>query len=157
MRVTTDRSKDITLADIMGPSKERKDMEAVVNHVKFTDADLVNPDNFVSSGEYNPHNVRPWLLHDCGFVLGVVFADSLQDALDEAIDDNRLDRYLVNIEDTSPNAEWRGYGATVDEVSEQLSSLGNASELFDLESLEVVELVNPPFSFVVLYNAHQTV
>jgi hypothetical protein len=37
---------------------------------------------------------------------------------------------------------------------ENISRLGNASEPFDVQALEIVELPNPPFSFVALFNAH---
>ena len=36
---------------------------------------------------------------------------------------------------------------------EGISRLGNASESFDIQALDAVELPNPPFSFVALFNA----
>ena len=119
-------------------------MHAEFNGITFTDADVVNPDAFIPAGDYNPHRVRPFLLHDHGFALAVVFADSLRDALDEAVDADRLDRYLVRCEDLD---DYPG--------GEGLSHLGNAGEPFDIESLSAVELPNPPFSFVALFNAHR--
>jgi len=120
-------------------------MQGKFNEITFTDNDLVNPDDFIPAGAYNPHRVRPWLLHDHGFVVAVVFADCLQDALDEAADHDRLDRYLVEDKDLAD------YGPD----EEGISRLGNAGEPFDIESLGVEELPTPPFSFVALFNAMQ--
>ena len=102
----------------------------------FSDADVLNIDNYIPEGDYNPHRVRPWLLHDHGRTLCVVFADCLQDALDIAADEDKLDRYAVS----EGNADHFAY-------------LGNAGEPFDIETLGCVELDNPPMSFAALYKA----
>jgi hypothetical protein len=117
-------------------------MTATFNEIKFSDDDVVNKDDFIPKGEYNPHNVRPWLLHDHGFTVAVVFASSLQDALDEAVDADKLDRFQVT------EAEMADYPD-----DEGIAFLGNASEPFDIEGLAAIELPNPPFSFVALFNA----
>jgi hypothetical protein len=117
-------------------------MSAVVSGVTFTDADVVNPEEFIPAGSSNPHHVRPFLLHDHGFVLAVVFAGCLQDALDEAADAGRLDRYQLGA------GELADYGPEEDGVAR----LGNAGEPFDVEGLDCIELPNPPFSFVALLN-----
>lgn len=119
-------------------------MDAVHQNIKFAHSDVVNPDDFIPAGEYNPHNVRPFLLHDHGFVVAVVFASCLQDALDEAADAGKLDRYDVGEEDHAD------YGPE----EEGITRLGNASEPFDIDTLGVLELPVPPFSFVALFNAH---
>lgn len=121
-------------------------MHAEYRQIKFADSDVVNPDDFIPAGNSNPHRVRPWLLHDHGFVIGVVFADCLQDALDEAADHERLNRYRVEDSDVAD------YGP--DEVG--ISRLGNAGEPFDIEALGVEELPNPPFSFAALFTAMQS-
>ena len=72
-------------------------MSATINEIDFTDDDVVNPDDYIPRGESNPHKVRPWLLHDHGFCLCVVFAESLQDAFDEAVDAGKLDDEDVQI------------------------------------------------------------
>jgi hypothetical protein len=110
----------------------------------FSDSDVVNPSDFVPKGEFNPHNVRPFLIHDHGFTVAVAFADCLQDALDAAVDEGKLDRFQV------PNEEL---AAMTEEEQERLSFLGNASEAFDIEGLDVIELANPPFSFASLFLA----
>ena len=118
-------------------------MQAEFNQITFTDSDVVNPDDFIAKGEYNPHNVRPFLLHDHGFVLAVVFADCLQDALDIAVDEGKLDAFQVSDKDMAD------YGPD----EEGISHLGNAGEPFDIEALDAVELPNPSFSFVALFAA----
>lgn len=117
---------------------------AKYKEVKFTDADVVNPDDYIPHNMgSNPHNVRPWLLHDHGTVLCVVFADCLQDALDEAADSGKLGSFSVSEADMDDYPDGNG-----------ISHLGNASEPFDIDSVEAIELPNPPFSFVALFNAH---
>lgn len=118
-------------------------MQATVNEIEFTDDDIVDIDSWIPAGEYNPHNVHPWLLHDNGFVLCVVFASNLQDALDAAVDANKLDHFLVD------DAQLAEYGPD----EEGITRLGNASEPFDIESVSFVELKNPPRSFVAQFVA----
>lgn len=113
---------------------------------QFSDEDFANPNDMIPAGEFNPHNVRTFLLHDAGFVVAVVFADCLQDALDEAVDRGKLDRFQVS------EAELKDYetGERSDVGSEWapegypeyrgITHLGNASEPFDIESLDVVEV-----------------
>lgn len=110
--------------------------------ITFSDSDVVNKDDFIPKGESNPHNVRPWLLHDHGFVLAVAFADCLQDAIDIAYDAGKLDRYKVE------GAELADYGPD----GEGLSYLGNGGAECDIESLGALELPNPKFSFCTLFD-----
>lgn len=117
-------------------------METITDQIKWTDADVVDLDDWIPDGEYNPHNVHPWLLHDHGFCLCVVFANCLQDALDIAVDNDKLDRFLIADDDLAdyPNEEG-------------IAHLGNAGEPFDIESLGFIELNNPPRSFCAQMNA----
>lgn len=119
-------------------------MQVTYQCFQFSDADVVNPDDFIAKGEYNPHNVRPFLLHDHGFTVAVVFAQSLQDAIDEAVDADKMDRYLIDPADMGDYPSEEG-----------ISFLGNASESFDIESLGAIELPNPPRSFVAQFAAAQ--
>lgn len=128
----------------------------IANGLSFDDSDVVNPDNCIFSGEYNPHNVRPWLLHDHGFTVCVVFADCLQDALDEACDEGKLDQYLIEEASNTPGtkgAPASDYPTLGTENEEGITRLGNASEPFDIETLSVVELQNPKRSFAAQYAA----
>lgn len=118
-------------------------MKAKFNEITFTDNDVVNPDDYIASGHSNPHRIRPWLLHDHGFTVAVVFADCLQDALDAAVDAGKLDAFQVSEDDLAE------YGSDEDGISR----LGNAGEPFDIEALGVEELPTPPFSFVALFSA----
>lgn len=121
-------------------------MQAEFNQIKFSDADVVNKDEFVPAGESTPPNVRPFLLHDYGFVICIAFASSLQDALDVAADEGKLDSFQVSEDDLAD------YG----EDEEGIARLGNAGEAFDIQALDTVELPNPAWSFVALFNAMQS-
>jgi hypothetical protein len=126
-------------------------MQATYQGITFSDTDIVNADDFIPHGESNPHNVHPYLLHDHGTCLGVVFADNLQDAWDIAVDSLKLTRYRVDMREESE--EWKDYGNTVDEAYDALTLLGNNCIPHDIETLSVVELPNPAFSFVALFTA----
>jgi hypothetical protein len=115
------------------------------NIPKFTDADVVNVEDWIPAGEYNPHKVRPWLLHDCGFTLAVVFASCLQDVLDIAVDNNKLDQFKIEESDLS---DYRDDG--------DIDYLGNACEPFDIDVVDCVELRNPPMSFRTLWKANNS-
>lgn len=133
----------------------------------FTDADVCNPDNFVPDGDYNPHNIHPWLLHDHGFTVAIVFASNLQDAIDEAVDEDKMDRYAIgdvdlldyHDDDCASKVRVPGTGniaaaaCTCDTPG--VSYLGNAGEPFDIETLGFVELQNPPASWAAQFEAHQ--
>jgi hypothetical protein len=118
-------------------------MTAKFNEITFSDSDVVNNGDFIAAGDFNPHRVRPWLIHDAGFVVAVVFASCEQDALDEAADAGKFDGLQVSEKDLND------YGPDEDGIAR----LGNAGELFDIQTLDMLELPNPPFSFVALFNA----
>lgn len=115
--------------------------------LSFSDDDVVEPTEFIPDGEYNPHNIHPWLLHDHGFPVAVVFASNLQDALDAAADADKLDRYLIAEE------EHAEYGIDTDEPT--CSFLGNDYKPYDIDTLGYVKLRNPPFSFCALFYAQE--
>jgi hypothetical protein len=123
---------------------------AKYNEIQFSDADVVNPDDFIPDGEYNPHNVRPFLVHDAGFPVGIVFASSLDEALDILADEGKLEAWELNPDDTYDNVT---YGLDTEEPT--CAFLGNDGKPFDIEALNVVCLPNPPFSFVALFQASQ--
>lgn len=108
----------------------------------FSDKDVANPDDWIPAGEYNPHNVHPFLFHDHGFTVAVVFAGNLQDALDTLVDENKIDGFQIAPEDLKDYPDEEG-----------ITYLGNASEPFDIESLGVVEMPNPARSFAAQYAA----
>lgn len=101
--------------------------------IKFSENDVVNIDDWIPAGECNPHNVRPFLLHDHGFVLAIVFADCLRDALDIAADKEKLDSFKIE------NDNMSDY-----EDDENIDYLGNDGKPFDIENVDVIELENPP-------------
>lgn len=83
-------------------------------------------------GEYNPHNVRAWLVYDEHGHLGVVLGSHEQEALDEAADSGVLDRLLMSDEDYQ---EYSSNG-----WDDSYIHLGNASEPFWSEYLGLIEI-----------------
>ncbi len=121
-------------------------MKAIIAHssleFSFVDSDVVNLEEFIAQGEYNPHDIHPSLLHDHGFTVAVVFASNLQDALDTAVDEGKMDRYAITDADDY-----------TEDDAEEFAYLGNAGEPFDIDTLGVVELDNPARSFAAQFNA----
>ena len=64
--------------------------------IRFDDSDIVNLDDAIWAGVYNPDNIRPFLLHNYGTVVAVVFARGINDTWVIARNCDRLDRYLIN-------------------------------------------------------------
>jgi len=112
----------------------------------FEDSDIVNPDDFIADGDYNPHNIRLWLIHDHGFTVGCAFASNLQDAFNELVDGDKLDSFQIG------ESDYANYDINSD--SPTCAFLGNASEPFDIEALGCVEILSPPMSIVGLFK-HQ--
>lgn len=89
--------------------------------------DVILPQHIEKS--YNPYNVRLWVIgHEFGAICAV-FACCEQDALDEACDKGELDCMLSEEQDYD---------------NEDLTSLGNASELFNLEYAWIAEVEFEP-------------
>lgn len=63
------------------------------------DAKSILANNVVLPGETNPHNVRPWLVISLFGPCGVVWADCMDDALDEIVDADLGKGFEVNVED----------------------------------------------------------
>lgn len=106
----------------------------------FTDADVCNLDEWIPEDESNPNKIRPWLFHDHGFTLAVVFAATLQDALDIAADEDKLDRYKLIVAELAEI-----------EDDERVSYLGNHGEPYDIEGLDYIALPNIRASFAVQF------
>lgn len=100
-------------------------MEFTLGPYKFTESDIANPEEFIPSGEFNPYNTRLYVLvGSYGYVVCVVFAHDIQEALDEAADLDFLDAYLVDEED---------FAEAIEEGCEgDFAYLGNGEEPFDL-------------------------
>lgn len=79
--------------------------------------------NVVFAGEFNPHNVRLFVIGNEFGALGAVWADCEQDAFDELVDCDLGNGLLV---------DEATYSAMSDEEKEELSALGNAGEPADM-------------------------
>lgn len=134
--------------------------------LSFVDADVVDLDDINYEGEYNPHNQSMWLMHDHGSTLCVVMASNLQDALDAAVDNDKLDHYQIDAEDSSDLGDYFTTNVAgqdpdspdyVDDegvkywYSMEPAFLGNASEAFDIESVGYVNFPLPKRSLAALY------
>lgn len=116
-------------------------MKAEYNGVSFTDEDIVNIDDCIYAGEYNPHNVRPWRIFYGSHTLAVVFADCEQDALDIAADAGKLVGFAL----TNEQAYERD--------GREPAYLGDASDAYDIDELSIEPLAIPKRSFVAEFMA----
>ena len=112
-----------------------------VGTVIISDDMLVNPGDFIPDGDYNPHNVRPWIIGYEHGAFAIVFADCAQDAIDETINSGKMDGMKVSDDDLE---------AATDEEREDYLCGGNASEYFYQNYLWLEDIKNPAFSFVAL-------
>lgn len=118
--------------------------ESEFNGIRFDDSHVVEADECVYQEDYNPRNVRPWLLHSHGIAICVVFADCLQDALDEAADEEKLEGFKMSEEEVDQTAD--------DDDFDKHTHLGNDSAFYNIEELEVIELPIPKRSFCAQFN-----
>jgi hypothetical protein len=100
--------------------------------------DVINPDEYIPTGSFNPHNMRPWLIGNEYGVLAIVYAHHEQDALDEMVDSDRLDSCLLSDEDVIERTDADG--------NEDFARLGNAGEPFNLDYIWMRELPNKQYA-----------
>ena len=86
---------------------------------------IANPEAFIPKGSYNPHNIHAHLLFNEYGLLCIAYASHLQEALDVAVDENRMDSMLI------PEDEI--------EDEDYICRLGNAGEAFNIDYLTCVE------------------
>ena len=107
--------------------------------VTIDDSMVIEGEGFILAGDFNPHNVRPWVIgHEFGPVV-IVFASCEQDAIDEAVDAGKLDCFLIEDHECAEDCE--------------ALHAGNADEPLDQTYMWIRELPNPPFSFIACLNA----
>jgi hypothetical protein len=93
--------------------------------------DRIRCNNVIFSGEFNPHNVRLWIIGNEFGALGGVWASSEQDALNELVDCGLGDSLLISEEDQA---------SATDDEREEWARLGNAGEPADLELAWMAEV-----------------
>lgn len=118
----------------------KKEIETTKGTFTYDSSDVVNPDDHISTGDFNPHNVHPFLIHNEFGTLAIVYASCLQDALDIVVDANKLDSCLVSDADYK-EAQEEGH-------EDEFANLGNTSEPFDLTYIGFVELPNAQYGEV---------
>jgi hypothetical protein len=116
-----------------------KEVQTAHGEMRYKDADVVNPEDYTAKGDFNPHNVRPWLIHNEFGTLAIVYASHEQDALDVAVDAGKMDSQQVSEEDLAGMSE---------EEREELLTAGNASEYFHQDYLGMIELPNAQYGAV---------
>ena len=84
--------------------------------------------NVILPEEFNPHNVRLWVIGNEYGPMCALWADCEQGALDELIDQGRGDSFLVSLEDQ----EAAVADGAIEEKREEWAYLGNAGEPCDL-------------------------
>ncbi len=89
---------------------------------------LLAVNGYHAEANYNPHNRRAFVIHNEYSILCVAIGSCLQEALYNAVDNYCLDSCLAEDQDYS---------------NEELTPLGNASELFDLSYIGVLAEITP--------------
>ena len=104
----------------------------------FTGKDIVNPQDYIPQGKYNPHNVRAWqikiqlMTSSC-----VVFAKCMEEALDIAADEGRLQAAAYDLDPDDLIDVWE------DLESHGLTPLGNYSDLYSINEIFCEETTTP--------------
>ena len=120
-----------TLYDSWGQAHELKESDILLNNVMMP-------------GDYNPHNVRLWVIwHEYGPICAL-WAPNEQDALDEMLDQG-YEQFLVADEDFDEDLDEQGFYAY----------LGNAGEPCDLSYAWIKPIVlEPARDFRLLLDMH---
>lgn len=100
------------------------------NGVEVDMSDFLNPDDH---GVWN----KCYWIHDHGFTLAIVFADSEQDALDEAFDHGNLDHFRVMEDDRHEHHD-----------DDSITYLGNNSTMCDIACVSCDEFKLPSIVFM---------
>jgi hypothetical protein len=98
--------------------------------------ELVVTNDVMFPWEYNPHNVRPWLVVTSIGVLGLVWGSCEGDALDTLIDEDLGDSLILSEEDVK---EWCADGR-----EDEICYAGNAGEPVDLTEVYICEVILRP-------------
>jgi hypothetical protein len=100
------------------------------NKIEVEDKDCF-VSNVIFPWEYNPNNVKPFLVHECDFHSAIVWAEEAN-VLDFLADEYWMNRYLIEEKDLKDYLDEDG--------NETCVRLGNASEPYDIENLTIEEL-----------------
>ena len=103
-----------------------------MNKIKICEYEL-NPkeilcNDIIFPWEYNPHKVRPFVISNEYGTLCLVWADCIQNAIDNACDLNMLNSFIVDEKDYT------------EEEKNDLVHIGNAGELSDLTYMQCNEI-----------------
>lgn len=88
--------------------------------------------NGFSKGEYNPHRVKAWLIHNEIYYSFIAIGSSEQEAIDNCVDSNLWDHMQMSEEDYTEHESNHWHDSYV--------IAGNASEAFWAENLSIEEI-----------------
>lgn len=112
----------------------------------FCDSDVVNRDEWaIGSSKGNAY-----LIHDHGFTVAVVIADSVDDAIGYAVDAGKMTRWEVS--DDQQVSDYTD--ADFDSGRLEFIGTGTNRKVYDLEGMSVVVFGLPKVSFVACFEAH---
>ena len=94
------------------------------------DADRILTNDVNVPGVYNPHSVALWLIEGVYGPIAAVWASNEGDALDEAVDENLMDAYVLSDEDAADRTKGSG-----DDTEENFARLGNEGIPVDLDDV----------------------
>ena len=98
--------------------------------------DVNLPKEFDEVSNFNPYNIRLWVIGNEYGAVCAIFASHEQDALDNACDANAMESFLVTNEEDLK--EYHSHDAGV--TGPDYAALGNASELHDLNNCWIAEV-----------------
>jgi hypothetical protein len=104
---------------------ENIDITTKVGEIRLNPGMIVDPEWFEFDRGYNPHNMRPFIVGAEFGALAIVWAEHEQEALDAAVDGDKMDGYIIDNPD--------------EEDYEDHCSAGNASELIHDDYLWIIE------------------
>lgn len=105
-------------------------MKTKIIGIEVDDSMVVNVEDCIYQGEFNPHNVRPWLIYGLYGAYAIVFASNEQDALDIAADADKLK------------------ACASERLETDTDYLGNAGDPYDLTDVGITALKIPKRSWL---------
>lgn len=140
---------------MIAPAQHRATFQRGNRELYFVQSDVVGEEDLIPVWEDNPDDIRPWFVHDRGECLAVVYAGDGVEAIHIAADEGRLDSFLIEFDDDTPQSRWRDYDATEQQAIQscRLSLLGDYGLPFDVESVECFALPTPAISIVAFFRS----
>lgn len=88
--------------------------------------------NGFGSGQYNPHRVKAWLIHNEIYFSFIAIGSCQQDAIDNCVDENLWDSFKMSEESYQEYSE--------NDWDDSYITAGNATEVFWAENLFIKQI-----------------